>query len=442
MGSPDMAAPQGPQFAAAGNQPLGIGFEPDCHPLGDHRRPGRRPALAGRFLGRRRAAAQRGAPGSLLDRGAPLPAAAAQRARAAQPFNSGSGLRPSLSATLPRTQTAEGIDLPVTAPATGPAAPAGAGGLATGRGGPAGGLQPGLAGPGRSMAPAMPGHGNSIGSESAGLGIRGAAPAVAAASIYGDTAGPGVVGGPARVGPAGGPGGPEPPAALARTVASPELSGLVLEAGPGQPAIRPAATTASGQSRGVTAGPQARAPDFAGSVVSGPDLAFSRRQGASAAGLAELVGPGDFQSPQPSGIVGRRARQGDQWGQLSLATGPGHLGLRQYGGDPGLEGSVREPTDFYRRRAGRHGLGLGEGGGFTEPAIELGLDFFARASSPTAIGASTRCRRAWPGPPPPWGRCGPIRPPPAWPCWDTWAPATRTWTKNIATSSAAACSGW
>ncbi|MGA2621290.1 MAG: hypothetical protein ABSF26_27005 [Thermoguttaceae bacterium] len=381
-GSPDSAAPQGPQFAAAGSQELGVGSSLIATRSGVFSGRGTaRPSLVG-FWGDDDLLLRRGAPGSLLDRGAPLPAAAAQRATASQPFNSGSGLRPSLSATLPRTQTAEGIDLPVTALPTGPMASAGAGGRSAGRGGPSGALQPGVAGAGRSMAPGMPGRGNPIGAESAALGARAAAPAAVAASISGETAGPGIIGGPARVGPAGGPGGPEPPAAIARTAANPELSGVVLEAGPGQPAIGPAATTATGQTGGASTGPRTGGPDFAGPVVSGPGPAIGRRTGASATGLGELVGPGDLQSPQPSGIAGRRARQGDQWSQLSLATGPGGIGARQYGGDPGLEGSVREPTDFYRRRAGHHGLSLGEGGGFTEPAIELGLDFFARVQFP------------------------------------------------------------
>ena len=90
--------------------------------------------------------------------------------------------------------------------------------------------------------------------------------------------------------------------------------------------------------------------------------------------------------PQPVGPTSRRAGAGQgDLGEAMTGVGPGQSRLGRNGSGLSLDGAVREPTEFYRRRAVmRHGMGVadGDGSGFTEPAVEHGLEFFSRIQFP------------------------------------------------------------
>jgi hypothetical protein len=99
-------------------------------------------------------------------------------------------------------------------------------------------------------------------------------------------------------------------------------------------------------------------------------------------GPGDAVGTSGTVSPQPPIARGRGRSDIDP---NDLGSGIGPTAVARSGGPLVLEGSVKEPTEFYRRRGEiRHGLGLedAEGAGFTEPAVEIGLGFFTRIQFP------------------------------------------------------------
>ena len=112
----------------------------------------------------------------------------------------------------------------------------------------------------------------------------------------------------------------------------------------------------------------ARAFGRRGQAPTAPDDE-SARMAAGASAAAGARGPQRPRGHRRGGAGRRRARP---------------LVVARATGSPLLEGSVKEPTEFYRHRAEiRHGLGGdAEGSGFTEPAVEQGLRFFTRIQFP------------------------------------------------------------
>jgi hypothetical protein len=283
------SAPRGMEIAAAGTQPLGVG--------------------AGLVAARRGAAGGRGPAGppptdsaeddewllrpgaadSFRRHGLAHPVAPARQATAAQLEDAGTGTSPSTAATLPRTQSPDGLDLPAAVlPSDVTAAPGAGGSSPAATGGATSWLEPGS---GWSSAAALP---HSAASGGASDPVRGGdVEALAARPRIGDS----------------------DAAGSDRTDLGPLVAVLPLSPARGAPR---------------------RGPED---------------------GAVAMLPPG----------------------------GPGGSALGRGGIEPPLDGAVKEPTEFYQRRAAtRHGATPDDSGksGFTEPAVERGLDFFVRLQFP------------------------------------------------------------
>jgi hypothetical protein len=384
--SPRSRAPAGRTVAAAGTQDLGAGSGLLLARSGVPGGKGSgRPSIAGMW-GEEEEALRAGAPGSLSDRGAPLPVAAARRANASQPGGGGTSLAPGLSATLPRTQRPGGADLPSAVLPSEEPNIAGAGGVSAGLGGGSSNLQ---VGPFASVGRA--GGTGTAPSQTAGppsaLGFGAGSASVAGL--------PGMVGGGPRgvaLPTAGMPGVGRRPSAgepamaggLARAAGVTRLPGGAAEFTLTPPSVPPAKTGQPAQPIDTPAG---RSLAELAMATSGPAdvLVIGRRGGPSTVG-GEDAGGTDTGGPRwlgPANATGRRGRSDIDPNDLTGARAP--LAVARSGGPLTLEGTVKEPTQFYRHRGEiRHGLGPGDvaGSGFTEPAVEFGLGFFTRLQFP------------------------------------------------------------
>jgi hypothetical protein len=97
---------------------------------------------------------------------------------------------------------------------------------------------------------------------------------------------------------------------------------------------------------------------------------------------ADISGLADLASP-PLDLLARRRERSDA-DLVKLVSRPtGEAGVNRSSSDATLEGGIREPTEFYRRRAAhRRAFGPSGGEGFTEPAVENGLDFLTHVQFP------------------------------------------------------------
>ncbi|MGA2069611.1 MAG: hypothetical protein ABSG86_31960, partial [Thermoguttaceae bacterium] len=384
--TPRSRAPAGPAIAAAGTQDLGTGsgllLARSGVPGG---RGTGRPSIAG-LWGEEEEALRAGAPGSLSDRGAPLPSAAARRAKASQPGSGGTSLAPGLSATLPRTQRPGGLDLPSAVLPSAEPTIAGAGGVSAALGGGASSLQAGsfasigrAGGTGTAQSQTVAAAGPlDFGAGSASVA---GLPGMVAGSSHGvalPTAG--MPSGGRRLGAEG----PAVAGGLTRAAGTTRLPG-----GAGEFTLTPPPSPLAKTAQPVPAVPAAPSRSLTEVAMAGAGPAdvqvIGRRSGPAGVGVEEPVGTDIGGGPrwlQPAG-VGRHGRSDID--PSELAGGPAPVAVARSGGPLVLEGTVKEPTAFYRRRGEiRHGLGPGdaEGSGFTEPAVEFGLRFFTLIQFP------------------------------------------------------------
>jgi hypothetical protein len=387
-------APAGRTVAAAGTRDLGTGSGLLLARSGVPGGKGSgRPSIAGRW-GEEEEALRAGAPGSLSDRGAPLPVAAARRANASQPGGGGTSLAPGLSATLPRTQRPGAADLPSAVLPSEEPNIAGAGGVSAGLGGGSSNLQSGSfasvgraggTGTGQARTAGPPGFAGYPGPLDFGAG---------SSSVAGL---PGMVGGGPRgvaLPTAGMPSDERRPSAgepamaggFARAAGATRLPGGAAEFTLTLPAVSPAKTGQPAQTIDTAAG---RSLAELAMATSGPAdvLVIGRRGvGPPTVGGEDAAGTDAGAGPRwlgPANAAGRRGRSDIDPNELAGGRAP--VAVARSGGPLTLEGTVKEPTQFYRHRGDiRHGLGPGdvEGSGFTEPAVEFGLGFFTRLQFP------------------------------------------------------------
>jgi hypothetical protein len=379
-------APAGPRIAAAGTQDLGVGAALLVARSGVPGGTGAgRPAIAGRS-GEEEGLPRAGALGSFSDRGVPLPAAAARRAKASQPGGGGAALSPGVAATLPRTQIAGGSELPTAVLPSEGANLAGAGGVSAARGGGTSRLDAGeIASVRQSTAP---GAAPARGAGAAGPLDFGAGSALAAPPDIAAGGGRGIVAAnPAIIGNLRRRNVDESNAAsgFARAAAgTPYLPGGAAEAALALPPVQPAGTrTAAGP---LEAGAGRNMVEVAMADTGPADIsAMGRSRASPTAGGEDPAGAlerGGSPSPQAPSAAGRGR---SDINPDDLAGGLGPVAVARSGGPLVLEGTVKEPTEFYKRRGEiRHGLGYGgaEGAGFTEPAVEAGLRFFTSLQFP------------------------------------------------------------
>jgi hypothetical protein len=391
--TPRNRAPLGPTAAAAGTQDLGVGSGLVLARAGVPGGRGTgRPSVAG-LWGEEEDALQAGAPGSLSDRGAPLAVAAARRARAAQPGGGGTSAAPGLSATLPRTQRPTGSDLPsAVLPSEGPAI-AGGGGVSAGLGGGTSRLAPGTfgsvaragaTGTGQSQAAGPAGGAGYPGALDFGAGSS----ALVGGGVHGlalPTAGrPNGAGYP---GNARRSGTTEPALAggVARAAGTARLPGGAEEVASAPSTVLPAKIVQNSQTPDTTPG---RGLTEVAMATTGPAdvLVIGRGAGRPAVGGEDAGGTDAGAGSRllgPAGATARRSRSDVDADALAAVHAPVAL-VR--GNEPfSLEGTVKEPTPFYRHRGSlHHGLGPNdiEGAGFTEPTVEFGLGFFTRLQFP------------------------------------------------------------
>lgn len=384
-------APAGDKIAAAGTQEFGIGSGLRVARTGvPYGRGSGRPSVSG-LSGVDQAALRAGALGSFSDHGAPLSIAAARRAMASQPGGSGSGLSPNLSATLPRTQTSAGNDLPSAALPSDRMAMAGAGGLSASAGGTTSNLDVGSAAAvQRTLGAGTPAGRNTLAAGTLDFGTGSSAVALLPGTIPGaryglvtnTDAGSGV--------PRSGTGGEQTVALVSGGIARAAGAGVSTDATAemvGEQSVSPVAAAKAAEpviDASLGTGSGQTAP---GGVDLAVDRVTGRRMGtpAGTSDLADLGGGGTVRSPQPAGISTRRAREDAELIKLISGSASGRNVVGRSDGQLTVEGAVKEPTEFYQRRNAAHrGLGPGnvDGGGFTEPAVELGLDFFTRIQFP------------------------------------------------------------
>jgi hypothetical protein len=385
-------APLGPSTAAAGSQDFGTGAGIVAARVGSAEGHGQRSPGSSNWGTGDPAELRFGADNSFLANGAPLPSAAARKAQASQPENGGQGMGPSQSATLKRSQSPDGIQLPAAALPLVGATVTGAGGTAANPGSETSRLELGpIASEGRTSAADVPrqagiANGNRLGPGNTAddaLPASGSAPR--ASSIV---AMAGLAQSNGRAVHGGLRGDTTPEDSLRRT----DSSNIIPDAkaddnGTG---MQPSSGTASSSER------------IAGNAMPGPVTGI----GPSAMGTDRIDGPGqalglpsprhNLQAPlddtivaavpRPSGPASRQAGPGEgDFGQATTGVGPGRSRLGRNGTGLALDGAVKEPTEFYRRRAAmKHGTGPadGDGSGFTEPAVEQGLEFFSRMQFP------------------------------------------------------------
>ena len=110
----------------------------------------------------------------------------------------------------------------------------------------------------------------------------------------------------------------------------------------------------------------------------------------------------------------------------------------------GVDGVVHEPTAYYEQcHSGRLAqIPGGAGEGYTNRAVESGLEFFARLQFPDGHWSLHDLPPGVKGPDAAWRNAGRHRRHGPGAAGHIWAPATPTWTTSIAAWSIAASAGW
>jgi hypothetical protein len=321
-----------------------------------------------------------GSPGSNLRYGMAQSAAPARRSDASQTEDGGADLAAGQSGTLPRSQAAMGLPLPAAARISDNLFPSGAGGVGQRPGGMTSTLNVGQ----NISVQRVAGNGTPRGSS---RDETYSALNVGDANLAGASAGNGP-------GTGIGPTGP-------RRVDSGASDGD--DNGTGVPRARgegftPRATVEAGTSVGgpatVTQGPVQGAgrQGYSGPTV-GPDESLGgvgrlngpgQRIGASRGGPiepSEIASAVGVDAPRTSGL-GNRSRQSDANLDQILSGDEGTRGTRAGSGQVAVNSLVHEPLDPFRRGPSGGALGDSGDGQLTEPAIESGLEYFARTQFP------------------------------------------------------------
>jgi hypothetical protein len=373
-------APLGPNVASAGAQDFG---------RGSSLLPTRRGAIEGRGRSEPSIGGEGsedldelrpGSPGSNLSYGMAQAAAPARRATASQTEDGGADLSSGQSGTLPRSQAAMGLPLPAAARITDNLYPSGAGGVGDRPGG----------------APSTLNVGQNISVERiAGNGTpRGSSRDENYSSIgVGDSAPGGATGGGTGRGVGVGPVGPRR-IDVGTTEGDDSGTGVPRARGSG---FNPSVTVDPGGSVGGTAkvaqGPmQGTGPQGYSGPAVGPDDSLggsgrlfgpgqkigSRPSAPAETEIASAVGVG---SPQAMGL-GNRGRQSDASLDQVLSGNEGKRGPGTGHAQLDVNSLVHEPVEAFRRGPGGSTLGDSGDGQLTEPAIEHGLEYFARTQFP------------------------------------------------------------
>ncbi len=323
-----------------------------------------------------------GSPGSNLLYGLAQPAAPARRAVASQTEGGVADLSAGQSATLPRTQTEMGLPLPSAARIGEGSNFSGAGGVGTHPGGLASSLDASQ----KIAVRQIVGNGTPRGrSQDAALSGSedGDVPLDSLASANGTAAGLGPIG-PRHIERAASGGDDNGIGNI------PRARGDVFDPRATADPLGPTSGTAA-----VSQGPvQGRGPQGYSNRSIGPEDALSgsgrlytsgQRIGARAAAAiepAEIDPAVALASPQRPGASGV-GRQGDTGLDQILSSGEGSRGVSHGHGQIIVNTTVHEPADAFLRGSGRGGaLGDSGNGQLTEPAIENGLEYFARTQFP------------------------------------------------------------
>jgi len=377
-------APRGDAPGADGIQEYGVGSGMTVARSGiPYGKGTARPAISG-TSDADPASLRAGALGSFADRGPALPFAAARRGRAAQPQGDGTGRGPDFATTLPRTRTAHGDDLPSAVLPSDNAIDAGAGGVTSVVGGATSHLEVGQVAALQGK-PAIDSLGGRVGAVAAPTDIvdaslsssdlgqtRGGMILAARGTtnrVRSESLGDGIPNGTSREG-------------VARASREPMLSGVVSE----------------------TAETPTTSGDAVGETGRGLDASIvSNRENDPGNGLSNNGRPAiavepaiitrsretldrleDLTSSRPAELPTRQNRDADSAQLLVASVSRDRMILGRSDAGATLGGAALEPTEFYQRRAAsRPGLGgQGDGNGFTEPAVEAGLDFFSRIQAP------------------------------------------------------------